>query len=80
MPKYNIYYKIKNENSWKALLFALKFGFKLGRFGVDESHSAVLLNGYYGEIDLDEKQAKEAYTMLLGCRLIIDIKVEKIPN
>jgi hypothetical protein len=76
--KYNVYYKIKNENSLKALLFALKFGFKLGRFGVDESHSAALPNGYYGETDLNEKQAKEAYAMLLGCKQIIDIKIEKI--
>ena len=75
--KYNIYYKLKNENSIKALLFAAKFGFKLGRLGVDESHSATLPNGYYGETNLSEKQAKEAYTMLLGCRQIIDIKVEK---
>lgn len=75
--KYNIYYKIKNENSIKSLLFALKFGFKLGRLGVDESHSASLPNGYYGETDLDEKQAKKAYIMLLGCEQIIDIKVEK---
>lgn len=77
MNKYNVYYKIKNENSIKALLFALKFGFKLGRIGVDESHSAALPNGYYGETDLDEKQAKEAYTMLLGCKQIVDIKIEK---
>lgn len=77
MNKYNVYYKIKNENSLEALLFALKFGFKLGRLGVDESHSAALPNGYYGETNLDEKQAKTAYTMLLGCRQITDIKVEK---
>lgn len=75
--KYNIYYKIKDENSIKSLLFAAKFGFKLGRLGVDESHSASLPNGYYGETDLDEKQAKKAYIMLLGCEQIIDIKVEK---
>lgn len=57
MNKFNIYYKIKikNENSLKASLFALKFGFKLGRLGVDESHSVSLPNGYYGEIDPDEK-------------------------
>lgn len=78
MKHYNIYYKIKNENSIKALLFALKFGFKLGRIGVDESHSAALPNGYYGETDLDEKQVKVAYTMLLGCKSIIDIKIEQI--
>ena len=77
MSKYNVYYKIKDENSFKALLFALKFGFKLGRMGVDESHSAALPNGYYGETDLNEKQAKKAYIMLLGCKQIIDIKVEK---
>lgn len=78
MSKFNIYYKIKDENSLKSLLFALKFGFKLGRLGVDESHSASLPNDYYGEMDLDEKQAKKAYMMLLGCKQIIDIKVEKI--
>ena len=77
MNKYNVYYKIKNEKSIKALLFAVKFGFKLGRIGVDESHSAALPNGYYGEMGLDEKQAKKAYTMLLGCKSIVDIKVEK---
>ena len=75
--KYNVYYKIKNENSIKSLLFALKFGFKLGRLGVDKSHSASLQNGYYGETDLDEKQAKKAYIMLLSCKQIVDIKIEK---
>lgn len=77
MNKFNIYYKFKNENSLEALLFAAKFGFKLGRIGVDESHSAALPNGYYGETNLSEKQAKTAYTMLLGCKSIIDIKIEK---
>lgn len=77
MNKYNIYYKIKNGNPLKSLLFALKYGFKLGRLGVDESHSVALPNGYYGEMDLDEKQAKAAYYMLLGCRQIINIKIEK---
>lgn len=75
--KYNIYYKLKNEKSIKALLFAAKFGFKLGRLGVDESHSAALPNGYYGETDLDEKQAKKAYYMLLSTKVCTDIKVEK---
>ena len=75
--KYNIYYKLKNENSIKALLFAAKFGFKLGRLGVDDSHSAALPNGYYGETDLDEKQAKKAYYMLLSAKVCTDIKVEK---
>ena len=78
MNKFNIYYKIKNENSLKASLFALKFGFKLGRIGVDDSHSVSMPNGYYGETNLSEKQAKTAYTMLLGCKSIIDIKVEQI--
>lgn len=76
--KYNIYYKIKDENSIKSLLFAAKFGFKLGRLGVDESHSVMMPSGYYGETDLDEKQAKKAYMMLLGCKQIEDIKIEKI--
>ena len=75
--KYNIYYKIKDENSFKSSLFALKFGFKLGRLGVDESHSASLPNGYYGETDLDEKQARKAYYMFLSCKQIKDIKIEK---